>query len=284
MKPPWVAFPVDYPDDPRVIGTGRGGLLFLVRAFCYAGHHETDGFIPERMARQFGGSSVIKKLVKQQLLSSVDGGFYLKDFLAVNPTHERREALREDARKRMRQNRFEGSSREHPDEVRTDVPAKLRGPQGQGQIQEEINEPSADATGSTSSKKKARKTHENRGSVMDLFTRYFAEATGQKPSWRLKKNRGLADTLAGMGTLEEIEARLRRCYSDRKPDFLWNDGSVPDIGSFVANFDKFVEQTASAAQTARVKPWQCPTRQSQAKLKTSTDRVPTLAEGDPHGP
>lgn len=96
---------------------------------------------------------------------------------------------------------------------------------------------------------KARKTHPNYTAVIALADRIVFQATGEKITWGLPKNRKAADTLARSASLEEIESRLKRAFVDRKPDWLWRGGPLT-FTSFVSSFDAFV--VVGAAQSDRV--------------------------------
>jgi len=90
--------------------------------------------------------------------------------------------------------------------------------------------------------KKTKGVHPNRAAVIDAFDAAYREATGTKPTWSLKAL-NLANQLAKNHPLQEVEARIHRCYKDRKPDWIWRDGT-PDMGAFVQSFDRLAKPAA----------------------------------------
>lgn len=100
----WVKMDDAFADHPKVMALGRDrmvGLGVWVAAACYCARYLTDGFVPETVARGFGSSKLLARLVAVGLADKVDGGYKLHDWLDYNPSREKVLAERTAAKARM---------------------------------------------------------------------------------------------------------------------------------------------------------------------------------------
>lgn len=110
----------DHPKLRRYSRRARCSAGWLhVEALCYAGRHNTDGFIPSEVAGEFGSQADIARLTAPfnngcGLWEVTDGGYLIHDYLDYNPSRREVDEKRDKARERMRRVRgvFADSSRE----------------------------------------------------------------------------------------------------------------------------------------------------------------------------
>lgn len=95
----WVAIPDNLSDDPRALAMPVGARWALIRAFCYASRHETDGLIATAAEEDVIGGHAAA-LVAAGFATRNERGIWLVDFAECNLSHEQREARREGWRKR----------------------------------------------------------------------------------------------------------------------------------------------------------------------------------------
>src|SRR4051812_5820582 len=101
----WFRLAGTFTDHPKVLAAGNAAVGLYVRLGCWCAEHETDGFVPEEVARRSGPKRELVKLLTstrgRPLLDVVEGGYLLRDFLAFNPSHEQQTRQRELRQKRQ---------------------------------------------------------------------------------------------------------------------------------------------------------------------------------------
>jgi len=107
----WFRLAGTFSDHPKVIAAGNAAVGAWVRLACWSAEHETDGFVPQEIARRFASRRELARLVVsprasvRPLLETADDGYLLRDFLTFNPSHAQRERERAQMRERQRRHR-----------------------------------------------------------------------------------------------------------------------------------------------------------------------------------
>lgn len=92
----WVRLDDSYWSHPKVVGVGNEAAGVYARLLSYCGRHETDGRVPEEVARFISGKRPpLNKLLESGLVESNGAGFVIPDFLDFNPSHSALEEKRE---------------------------------------------------------------------------------------------------------------------------------------------------------------------------------------------
>lgn len=260
----YFAMPASIDEDERVIRAG--GLLalgVLTAMYAYANRNETDGTVATAIARKFASKARLERLVGVGLLASTDRGFAIVDFLAVNRSHEWREARRESDRTRKRRVDSEripsgadaesAGNRCAPDQTR---PNQSRLGTGKN------DRASSDREGIANPKLQA---------VIEGFNSRFQRVTGTAPSWG-PKQRALAEQLAEHHDLQEILARMDRCFDRREPSFAWR-GGVVDLIRFATLFDQLAQPATSFSDAPLWTPPQALDADSSEPLTARTEKA-----------
>jgi hypothetical protein len=93
----WIRIDDRMPYHPKVIGLSAEAFRLYVASLCYAGGHETDGFIPaSALPVLWGTARTAAELERAGLWEPTDGGWVIHDYLQYNPSR----ADLEDARRR----------------------------------------------------------------------------------------------------------------------------------------------------------------------------------------
>lgn len=100
----WFKVDDGFYDHPKVIEAGTAAAGLWVRTGSWASKHETDGFIPKKVARTYGTPGMAKALVGSGLWTEVEGGYQFHQWSdeGRQPTRSQRDAERIAARTRMR--------------------------------------------------------------------------------------------------------------------------------------------------------------------------------------
>lgn len=92
----WVRLDDGFPDHPKVVNLSVSARWGFVAGLCYCASYLTDGFIPERKAREFAARGVTD-LVTAGLWEQVPNGYQVHDYLDYNPSRndvtEHRQAI-----------------------------------------------------------------------------------------------------------------------------------------------------------------------------------------------
>lgn len=92
----------------KVLMAGNAAMGLWVRAGAWSAQHLTDGFVPAHAVKLLGNLGQAKALVESGLWHKVDGGFSFHEWHDYQPTREKVEAERAEARERMRKLRTGG--------------------------------------------------------------------------------------------------------------------------------------------------------------------------------
>lgn len=82
---PWVKVDTRFPTHEKVLDIGPVAEALWLRALCYAGDHQTDGFVPAGFVRRMGdldGPTEAAKLVAVGLWDEAEGGWTIHDYLS----------------------------------------------------------------------------------------------------------------------------------------------------------------------------------------------------------
>ena len=96
----WTKLDDGFWSEPRILAVGNEAAGVFARILSYCGRHETDGAVPEEVARFIGRTKKLDELVGVGLLEKLDNGYLVPDFLRFNPSRAQLEAKREADRKR----------------------------------------------------------------------------------------------------------------------------------------------------------------------------------------
>lgn len=107
----WFKLDDQFHSQPKVIAAGNAAIGLYCRLGTFCADKLTDGFVPDAVARSMGSSKELKALTHcpipdtRALLTVVEGGFMLRDYLEYNPTREKVLAERAAAKARMQRRR-----------------------------------------------------------------------------------------------------------------------------------------------------------------------------------
>jgi hypothetical protein len=85
---------------PKVVAAGNEAAGVYCRSLSYCGCHETDGHVPQEVAKFIGRQRAFERLIEVKLMERNGTGYQIPDFLQFNPSHALLEAKR--ARDRAR--------------------------------------------------------------------------------------------------------------------------------------------------------------------------------------
>ncbi|MDP2712105.1 MAG: hypothetical protein Q8O56_12890 [Solirubrobacteraceae bacterium] len=91
---PYALLPDELYDDPRIVRAGLAALGLYAACFSYSARHMTDGEIPGAVGRRWldDDDSPLRALVEAGLVELEGEEWVVPEFLAHNPTREKREA------------------------------------------------------------------------------------------------------------------------------------------------------------------------------------------------
>lgn len=121
----WARIDDGMPENLKVAPLSDGAFRAYVSSICYAARNLTDGFVPNKKAREMAGRPRVVQELVPSLWEVVDGGYMVHDYLDYNPTREKVLAERQAARDRMyavrsrdvRPNKTRSSHSPYPDPV-----------------------------------------------------------------------------------------------------------------------------------------------------------------------
>ena len=229
----WVAIPERLGDDPRLDDAGDGGLAALVRLYCYVSSHETDGLISRARAERIVSREMLSTLQRVGFLECDANSIRIVDFLVHNLSHERREHHRAESRKRVE--RFRKSRGNASCNAVTNAVSNVvsNATDRDRTVQEQIPEsgktpPSADPSPSAQEVQKPKPERKlatgDHPELIRLWEQLFEEATGSKPTINYSADGNNLKARLKTHTRAVIEARMRRCFAERIPDWKWRDG------------------------------------------------------------
>ncbi len=109
----WARFDDNYTDHPKVVQAGPMAELLDMRAIIYCARYETDGFISARALTRIG-QQIAKPAARAARLVEVgrwtkgEGGWWVNDYLAYNPSKAQKTTEREASRTRQEVYRTRG--------------------------------------------------------------------------------------------------------------------------------------------------------------------------------
>lgn len=98
----WTRLDDDAWANPKIIAAGNEAGCAYFRALSYCGCYETDGRIPEEIARFVanGRTKTLTRLIDVGLLERNGSGYVIPDYLEFNPSREKLRAKRANDRAR----------------------------------------------------------------------------------------------------------------------------------------------------------------------------------------
>ncbi|WP_288019020.1 hypothetical protein [Tepidiforma sp.] len=83
----WIRIDDRMPYHPKVVGLSAEAFRLYVASLCYAGGHETDGFVPaSALPVLWGTARTAAELERAGLWDRADGGWSIHDYLDYNPS------------------------------------------------------------------------------------------------------------------------------------------------------------------------------------------------------
>lgn len=99
---PWVKLDDQLWANPKVVAAGNEATGAYCRMLSYCGAQLTDGHVEDSVAKFIGKPMVLKKLDEHGFVEKSGSGLVIPDYLDYNPTKEKAEEERAEARERMR--------------------------------------------------------------------------------------------------------------------------------------------------------------------------------------
>ena len=146
---PWFRLDDKTDEHPKLARVGVLGLGLFVKAGLYCARNLTDGFIPERKAREIAASVFeaghepgewLAQMVQAGLWDKVPDGYRVHDYLEYNPSRAKVEKQRADAKRRKQQ----WKERQEEQRGNTVPNAKKNAPGNTDSAPEEQNDPKPD--------------------------------------------------------------------------------------------------------------------------------------------
>lgn len=104
----WVRIDDNFADHPKVIGLSDSAFRLFITGLCYANRQLTDGLIPYQIVNAWVGDNIEKpsdELEDQELWERSDKGFLIRSYSEYQPTKEKVQKKREEAKERLRRYR-----------------------------------------------------------------------------------------------------------------------------------------------------------------------------------
>lgn len=106
----WFKVDDDFFANAKVMLAGNAAAGLYVRCGTWSSKHLTEGFIPTKVAKDFGSPGEIRAIVRERLWVVQEDGYLMRDFLEYNPTKEQVEHVRKGAAARQKKARTSGAS------------------------------------------------------------------------------------------------------------------------------------------------------------------------------
>jgi hypothetical protein len=104
----WVRLDDNFADHPKVIALSDKAFRLFITGLCYSNRQLTDGVIPYQIVTAWVGDDPMKpsdELEDQNLWERVDKGFAIRSYTEYQPTREKVNKKRDEARERLRRYR-----------------------------------------------------------------------------------------------------------------------------------------------------------------------------------
>ena len=119
----WVRLDDNFADHPKVIALSDKAFRLFITGLCYSNRQLTDGIIPYQIVNAWVGNDPMKpsdELEDQNLWERIDKGFMIRSYTEYQPTKEKVNKKRDEARERLRRyrekqgNADETENKRHP--------------------------------------------------------------------------------------------------------------------------------------------------------------------------
>ena len=119
----WVRLDDNFADHPKVIALSDKAFRLFITGLCYSNRQLTDGIIPYQIVNAWVGDDPMKpsdELEDQNLWERVGKGFMIRSYTEYQPTKEKVNKKRDEARERLRRyrekqgNANETENKRHP--------------------------------------------------------------------------------------------------------------------------------------------------------------------------
>jgi hypothetical protein len=105
----WVRLDDNFADHPKVIALSDHAFRIYINALCYSNRQLTDGFIPEPVysiwATREPNEEPAEALIEAELWEVANGGFLIRSYTEYQPTREKVNEKRDQARERLKRYR-----------------------------------------------------------------------------------------------------------------------------------------------------------------------------------
>jgi len=104
----WVRLDDNFADHPKIIALGDTAFRLFITGLCYSNRQLTDGVIPYQIVTAWVGDDPFKpsdELEDQGLWERVDKGFQIRSYTEYQPTKEKVNKKRDEARERLKRYR-----------------------------------------------------------------------------------------------------------------------------------------------------------------------------------
>lgn len=104
----WVRLDDNFADHPKIIALSDTAFRLFITGLCYSNRQLTDGVIPYQIVNAWVGDNPEKpsdELEDQGLWERIDKGFYIRSYTEYQPSREKIEKKRDEAKERLRRYR-----------------------------------------------------------------------------------------------------------------------------------------------------------------------------------
>jgi hypothetical protein len=102
---PWFKIDDSFHGHPKVERAGNAAVGLWVRCGSWSSQYLTDGHIPPDVARRYGRTAEVDRLIDSEMWTVNDNGFWMPDYLEYNPSAEQVRTERANARERQARRR-----------------------------------------------------------------------------------------------------------------------------------------------------------------------------------
>ena len=112
----WVRIDDNFADHPKIIGLSDSAFRLYISALCYSNRQLTDGFIATAVYAKMSSEDEAEFLVGAGLWEQIEGGYLIRSYNEYQPTREKVNEKREQAKERLRRYREKqnGNANETP--------------------------------------------------------------------------------------------------------------------------------------------------------------------------
>jgi len=110
----WVRLDDNFADHPKVIALSDTAFRLYIEGLCYSNRQLTDGFIPNAVYTKLSKNDDAQFLIEAGLWEDTEGGFNIRSYTEYQPTREKVEKKREEAKERLRRYRERNANETTP--------------------------------------------------------------------------------------------------------------------------------------------------------------------------